>query len=111
MVTSTKAPGAAARPAKGLRLSLWIAQVILALRNEVAQAAKVPLREVSLPLLIRWAPELARDGQDPVATLARYGRNAGIIRPFRGRTYDLPRVRPGATACIVVPLGSLVAPL
>lgn len=74
--------------------SLIIAQVILALRNEVAQAAQVPLREVSLPLLIRWAPELARDGQDPVATLARYGRHGGIIRPFRGRTYDLPRVRP-----------------
>jgi hypothetical protein len=74
--------------------SLIIAQVILALRNEVAQAAKVPLREVSLPLLIRWAPELARDGQDPVATLARYGRGGGVIRPFRGKTYDLPRVRP-----------------
>jgi Transposase DDE domain len=73
--------------------SLIIAQVVLSLRNEVAQAAKASLREVSLPLLIRWAPELARDGQDPVLTLAKYGRDAGIIRPFRGKDYDLPRVK------------------
>jgi hypothetical protein len=73
--------------------TLIIAQVVLSLRNEVAQAAKACLREVSLPLLIRWAPELARDGQDPVLTLARYGRGAGIIRPFRGKEYDLPRVK------------------
>jgi Transposase DDE domain len=74
--------------------SLIIAQVVLAFRNEIAQVAKAQLREVSLPLIIRWAPELARDGQDPVLTLARYGRNAGIIRPFRGKAYDLPRVKP-----------------
>ena len=73
--------------------SLIIAQVVLALRNEVAQAAKASLREVSVPLLIQWVPELSRDGQDPVQTLARYGRGVGIIRPFRGRDYDLPRVR------------------
>jgi Transposase DDE domain len=50
--------------------SLIIAQVVLALRNEVAQAAKAQLREVSVPLLIQWVPELCRDGQDPVLTLA-----------------------------------------
>lgn len=74
--------------------SLIIAQVVLAFRNEVAQAAKASLREVSVPLLIKWVPELCRDGQDPVQTLARYGRGAGIIRPFRGRFYDLPCVKP-----------------
>jgi Transposase DDE domain len=74
--------------------SLIIAQVVLSLRNEVAQAANAPLREVSVPLLIQWVPELCRDGQDPVLTLAKYGRSAGIIRPFRGKTYDLPRVQP-----------------
>jgi hypothetical protein len=73
--------------------TLIIAQVVLSLRNEVAQLAKASLREVSLPLLIRWVPELARDGQDPVLTLAKYGRSAGIIRPFRGKAYDLPRVK------------------
>jgi Transposase DDE domain len=74
--------------------TLIIAQVVLALRNEVAQLAGARLREVSLPLLIRWLPELARDGADPVATLARYGRQAGIIRPWRGKSYDLPRLSP-----------------
>jgi len=74
--------------------TLIIAQVVLALRNEVAQLAKAPLREVSLPLMIRWLPELARDPADPVATLARYGRSAGIIRPFRGKSYLLPRLHP-----------------
>ena len=74
--------------------TLIIAQVVLALRNEVAQLAKASLREVSVPLLIRWLPELARDPGDPVATLARYGRSAGIIRPFRGQSYALPRLHP-----------------
>ena len=72
--------------------TLIIAQVVLSVRNEVAELAHASLREVSLPLLIRWVPQLARDGHDPVATLAKYGRNAGIIRPFRGKEYDLPRV-------------------
>lgn len=70
--------------------TLIIAQVVLALRTEVALAAKAPLREVSLSLLIRWVPELALAGLDPIATLAERGRLAGIIRPFRGREYQLP---------------------
>jgi Transposase DDE domain len=70
-----------------------VAQVVLALRTEVALAAKASLREVSLPLLIRWMPELALSGHDPVQTLAQRGRLAGIIRPFRGREYQLPRPR------------------
>jgi hypothetical protein len=72
--------------------TMLLAQVLLALRNEVAELAGASLREVSLFHLIRWAPQLARDGQDPVATLARYGRNAGVIRPFRGQAYAYPKV-------------------
>jgi hypothetical protein len=74
--------------------TLILAQVVLAVRNEVAQLASARLREISLPLLIRWLPELARDGADPLATLARYGRHAGIIRPWRGKRYALPQVSP-----------------
>jgi Transposase DDE domain len=74
--------------------TLILAQLVLAVRNEVAQLAGARLREVSLPLLIRWLPELARDPGDPVLTLAKYGRDAGIIRPVRGKGYDLPRVGP-----------------
>ena len=78
--------------------TLILAQVVLAVRNEVAELAGARLREVSLPLLIRWLPELARDPGDPVATLAQYGRDAGIIRPVRGQGYDLPRLAPEAYA-------------
>jgi hypothetical protein len=72
--------------------TLIIAQVVLSLRTEVALAAKAQLREVSLPLLVRWLPEFALAGLDPVRTLVERGRLAGIIRPFRGRDYDLPNV-------------------
>ena len=82
--------------------TLVIAQVVLAVRNEVAQLAGARLREVSLPLLIRWIPQLAQAGADPLLTLGRYGRDAGIIRPFRGKDYALPRLAPEAYA---VPLG------
>ena len=71
--------------------TLIIAQVALGLRTEVAQAAQAQLREVSLPLILRWIPELAAAGRDPLQTLAQRGREAGIIRPYRGRDYDLPR--------------------
>jgi Transposase DDE domain len=72
--------------------TLLVAQLVLSVRNEVAELAGVGLREISLYHLIRWIPEIARRGQDPVATLVRRGRYGGIIRPFRGRPYDLPEV-------------------
>jgi IS4 transposase len=65
--------------------TLLLAQVVLGSRNEVAQPGGAELREVSLPLLRRWVPELAAGGYDPVRELVRRGRLAGIIRPFRGR--------------------------
>lgn len=75
--------------------TLLLAQVVLGVRNEIAQLANASLREVSLPLMIRWIPELARRGDDPVSTIATHGHGVGlIIRPFRGRAYDLPRVSP-----------------
>lgn len=73
--------------------TLTLAQVVNALRIEVAQGAEVELREVSLPLMLRWLPQLAAPGIDPVAILAQRGRLGGIIRPFRGRKYHLPEVK------------------
>lgn len=70
--------------------TLILSQVVLSLRTEVALAARVPLRDVSLPLLLRWLPELAAGEEDPVQVLACRGRLAGILRPFRGREYHLP---------------------
>ena len=70
--------------------TLSLAQVVLALRLEVAQAAQAALREVSLPLLLRWLPRLAATGADPVRLLAERGRQVEIIRPFRGKAHLLP---------------------
>ena len=69
-----------------------IAQIVLALRSEIAQRAGADLREVSLPLLIRWLPQLAADGHDPVAEFVAKGRQAGYIRPFRGQEWHLPAI-------------------
>lgn len=69
-----------------------LCQVVLALRNEIAVRAQADLREVSLPLMIRWLPRLAADGHDAVAEFVRAGRRAGYIRPFRGQTWEVPTV-------------------
>ena len=72
--------------------ALILAQVVFSLRNEIAQQAGAALREVSLPQLLRWVPELAAGGKDPVATVVQRGRQFGIIRPYRGKEYSLPQV-------------------
>lgn len=73
-----------------------LAQVLLALRNQVAMQAGVEVREVSMPLLIRWMPRLAAGGRDPVAEFVAVGRRAGYLRPFRGQERLLPHVPPEA---------------
>lgn len=67
-----------------------IAQIVLALRTEIAQQAGVDLREISLPLLVRWLPQLAADRHDALAEFVDKGREAGYIRPFRGQEWQLP---------------------
>lgn len=63
--------------------ALIVAQIVLALRQEVAQRAGVELFAVSLPLLLRWMPRYAAQGQDPLAAMVEQGRAAGFIRPPR----------------------------
>jgi len=72
--------------------TLILAQVVLALRSEIATRAQADVREVSLPLMLQTLPQLAADGHDPVALFAERGRSAGCIRPFRSRDYGVPRV-------------------
>jgi hypothetical protein len=72
--------------------TLILAQVVLALRAEIAQQAGAEVREVSLVLMLRWLPRLAGMGRDPIALFIERGRQAGCIRPFRGREYQVPRV-------------------
>jgi len=75
-----------------------IAQALSALRLQVAAGAGADVREVSLPLLIRWMPQLAAEGKDPVAEFVREGRAAGYIRPVRGKRWVLPGVSLNAYA-------------
>lgn len=62
---------------------LIIAQIIQALRLEIAGRAGVDVFDVSLPLLVRYLPVFAARGEDPVAIFVERGRRAGFIRPSR----------------------------
>jgi hypothetical protein len=62
---------------------LIIAQIVQALRLEIAGRAGVDVFDVSLPLLVRYLPVVAARGEDPVALFVERGRLAGFIRPSR----------------------------
>jgi hypothetical protein len=62
---------------------LIIAQIFQALRLEIAARAGVDFFDVSLPLLIRYLPQFARDGRDPIAVILATGGGAGLFRPAR----------------------------
>jgi hypothetical protein len=74
--------------------TLIIAQILLGLWVEVAGRAEVDVFDVSLALLVRHAPLLAKAGRDPVAVLVAEGRRTGIIRPARRRRYEMPAIPP-----------------
>lgn len=75
-----------------LYATLILCQMLLTFRFEIAQQAKADLREVSVELMLRWLPQLAASGEDPVARFVAMGRAAGFIRPFRGVRYEVPQV-------------------
>lgn len=60
---------------------LIIAQIVQALRLEVAGRAGVDPIAVSLPLLVQYLPRLAAAGQDPIAIFVAHGRRLEFIRP------------------------------
>jgi hypothetical protein len=71
---------------------LIISQVIQALRFEIAQRANVDLFDVSLPLLIQYAPQIAYDGEDPVSVFVTQGRQLAFIRPSRRTVIQAPDI-------------------
>jgi hypothetical protein len=71
---------------------LTIAQVLLALRMEIAGRADVDPFEVSLPLLVKHAPQYAARGEDPVAAFVERGRAAHYLRPSRRVTVLAPDI-------------------
>jgi hypothetical protein len=76
--------------------SLIIAQIILGMWVEIAGRAEVDVFEVSLALLVEYAPILARDGLDPIETFVTKGRFAGFIRPSRRTRILAPVIPPEA---------------
>jgi hypothetical protein len=73
---------------------LLIAQVLQALRVLVAAAARVPVFDVSMPLLVRYLPQYARRGLDPLAAFVADGRRLGFIRPSRRTAIAAPTIPP-----------------
>jgi hypothetical protein len=60
---------------------LILAQVLQAVRLEIACRAQVDPFEVSMPLLVRHLPQLLAREQDAMALYVRRGRQLGFIRP------------------------------
>lgn len=77
---------------------LIIAQILQALRLEIAGQAGVDPVEVSLPLLVEYVPQLLADGVDPVAFFVERGRAAGFIRPSRRLQIQAPAIPPDRLA-------------
>ena len=73
---------------------LIISQILQALRLEVAGRAEVDPFEVSMELLIRWMPQYAYDGDDPIAGFVQQGRAMGFIRPSRRTVVKAPNIHP-----------------
>jgi hypothetical protein len=73
---------------------LIIAQVLQAIRMEVALRAEVDPFEVSLPLLFEALPQFGLQGRDGIVECVRQGRRLGIIRPstrLRIQAPEIPR--------------------
>ncbi len=73
---------------------LIIAQVLQALRLEIAGRAGVDPYEVSLPLLVEYLPFLAARGLDPVTVFVEQGRALRFIRPSSRTVIVAPEIPP-----------------
>jgi hypothetical protein len=73
---------------------LIIAQVLQAIRMEVALRADVDAFEVSLPLLIEALPQFGSQGHDGMVECVRQGRRLGIIRPSTRLRIQAPEIPP-----------------
>lgn len=90
-----------AKPAVVLQ-QVWavftIAQVLQALRLEIAGLAGVDPFEVSLPLLVEYLPFFAARGLDRVAVFVDQGRALRFIRPSSRTVISAPALPPDALA-------------
>jgi len=81
-----------------IQQQLWavliIAQILQALRLEIAGRAGVDPYEVSMALLVQYLPEVAREGQDPIAVFVERGWQARFIRPSTRTVTRAPTIPP-----------------
>ena len=75
---------------------LIIAQILQALRLEIAWRAGVDPFEVSIALLVEYAPQYAAEGRDPVEIFVERGRFLRFIRPSRRTKIEAPSIPEGA---------------
>lgn len=73
---------------------LIIAQILQALRLEIAGKAGVEPFEVSMALLVQYLPQYAYSGKDPIALFVERGRDLGFIRPSRRTAIKAPYIDP-----------------
>ncbi len=69
---------------------LSIAQILQALRLEIAGRVGVDPFEVSLPLLVEYLPFCASFGGDPMRAFLEDGRRVGFIRPSKRTQIQAP---------------------
>ena len=89
--------------------TLLSAQVLQALRLEIAAQAGVDPFEVSIGRLVEYAPRYAAAGRDPVQVFVERGRALGFIRPSRRTRIRAPNV-PGAAIRPAPPGLGLIRP-
>ena len=73
-------------------LVLIVAQLLQALRMQIAAQADVDPFEVSLPLLIASVPYFIRTQQEPVRWVLTHGKHLGFIRPSSRYVPKVPQV-------------------
>ena len=72
--------------------TLIISQVLQSIRLEIAHKAGVDPFEVSIGLLVEYAPQYAYEGRDPVKVFVERGREMGFIRPSRRTRIHAPSI-------------------
>src|SRR5258708_31130325 len=80
----------------GILQQIWarliIAQLLQAMRMEIACQAHVDPFEVSMPLVVRSMPLLLAREQDPIAVCVQRGRQLGFIRPSSRLQLQVPAI-------------------
>ena len=73
---------------------LIISQILQGFRLEIAGRAEVDPYEVSMELLVRYLPQYAYTGQDPISAFVEGGREMRFIRASNRTKIQAPTIDP-----------------